>query len=1489
MKKRFLALFMSLVMMCSLAVPTYADDISGGSNVSVSESSDSGDSDNDGGDSGSDSSESAGSSESVDSSESTESSESTGSSESAESSESVDSNESAESSESDNDVAVDEEDEEDGGVITIIGGLINSTITNVTNAITGVMKSKNDDSLYEEMMSAGSVANMWDMLVDYLDEFYPAIQDGSISASDKFTQDELVDMYNRATAYNEKEDGKDQITYQDLVTQLDGLCMTWYNMTLDTLLMLANTEEFDDLDITGTYTISKAVEIKNNDNGGEANWAFKNGGETLNINANVFIPSGESLDIIVAENDKDNHGTINAGSSTITVSGTLKIAKTINNNDQNHGEITLNGGTILVKSGGTLMMQDIKAIKGTTKIVLESGANVVQLFGDIPVSGTLTVTGVGTSSVIKAKQSIGDYMFKVNKAGSLNFENVVVDGGSSDGYQNRIMRVVSQDKSDDKLELSAINSTFRNATYDSSRIFEFDSNSNTKFTGGTITNCKNTTTSEGIIYLPTDKDDDDNYTPAYRTFEIDGTTITHCKSELNSGAGGVIRTNGGTYVYITIKNALFENNYSGGWGNILWNAIGKCTIDNCTFNNNESDKRGGAISSEGQNIEITNCTFINNKAGDFGGAICLFPYRLAAKDATSTDSIIKMNVTIGNGCKFENNYATKGGAVAVLVTSSTSTKATDLAAVIDLGETGYMCNNYTNAANETGTSEGEGGGAIYAGCTEKNKDENGKIQKASRITVDIKSGSIYGNYSTGKNGGAILVDDLRTDNTGINQVTVSGGTIGGNTTPNTAKNGGAVAIEKGNFEMTGGTISYNKATANGGAVYVSGGNYTMSGGTVKNNSAVDGGAAYVTAGNFTLSGGDITSNTVTNNGGGAYITGGNFTMSGGSFITNTASYGNGGAIYVNANNGIAFTMTNGEINQNSAKNGGAVYVAQGNVDILHGILNSNTATDDGGAIYMNAQSTSTALIFESGKMVGNTAADDGGAIFATRGTLRIGLLNCDGSDNNDHTSKAAGRYHPEITGNHAGDCGGGIALDSKDGEVYFYCGQILSNTALYEGVGYNVFMKGGTFWYGNEDMNIGSGSKEDPQLVVVGGSVVIMPNVDNTITVNYYSDNTSATSTPYTGIVEKDLKFNLPDAEYFFEDEHQGWVFVGWTGHALGDGGVRTKDDYIGSGTVASSKQSENPEKLQDGNVNDDQMDLYAVWAPATNSITYVDSLTYDVMGAGNNRVEYSINQATAQEFAINAPNNHSGFAVVGWYLYQKENQNANWCDKVGNDYVAYEPVYKTTTNKTYQGLDYTVNPSFDGTAMKYFELPQPNATLNLKVPKMTFGDIVLIPDYELVYGDLTITKEGWKEIDPGQTFIFNVKSELFAANATGIQNQEILDEIAALKAVDLNVVIEGDGSVTIKHLPFGTYTVTEDTDWSWRYTPDFVEQTATVDVSNTYGEDRTLDAYGMETVNFKNTRENNLWMDGNAYCKNKFESGGLSSKLKALRAKLNI
>lgn len=109
---------------------------------------------------------------------------------------------------------------------------------------------------------------------------------------------------------------------------------------------------------------------------------------------------------------------------------------------------------------------------------------------------------------------------------------------------------------------------------------------------------------------------------------------------------------------------------------------------------------------------------------------------------------------------------------------------------------------------------------------------------------------------------------------------------------------------------------------------------------------------------------------------------------------------------------------------------------------------------------------------------------------------------------------------------------------------------------------------------------------------------------------------------------------------------------------------------------------------------------------------------------------------------------------------------------------------------------------------------------------------------------ELTLTTKSTAAIDADQVFIFHIK---------GKEGTDTAD-------IDLKVTVIGNSSTTITGLPTGEYTVTELTDWSWRYENDTAQRQITLE----YNEN------GTELI-FDNSREEGKWLDGNAVKDNLF------------------
>ena len=122
---------------------------------------------------------------------------------------------------------------------------------------------------------------------------------------------------------------------------------------------------------------------------------------------------------------------------------------------------------------------------------------------------------------------------------------------------------------------------------------------------------------------------------------------------------------------------------------------------------------------------------------------------------------------------------------------------------------------------------------------------------------------------------------------------------------------------------------------------------------------------------------------------------------------------------------------------------------------------------------------------------------------------------------------------------------------------------------------------------------------------------------------------------------------------------------------------------------------------------------------------------------------------------------------------------------------------------------------------------------------------------FEYNITNLTIVKSGaeaYKDIDPNQTFIFNIKG----------------------KDVNVDVTVHGsDWTVVVEGLTVGeTYTVTEKTNWSWRYDCtgwEFGSEKGTGSSAQI-----TLEPRG-NRINFTNERSESQWLDGDSWCDNEF------------------
>ena len=121
----------------------------------------------------------------------------------------------------------------------------------------------------------------------------------------------------------------------------------------------------------------------------------------------------------------------------------------------------------------------------------------------------------------------------------------------------------------------------------------------------------------------------------------------------------------------------------------------------------------------------------------------------------------------------------------------------------------------------------------------------------------------------------------------------------------------------------------------------------------------------------------------------------------------------------------------------------------------------------------------------------------------------------------------------------------------------------------------------------------------------------------------------------------------------------------------------------------------------------------------------------------------------------------------------------------------------------------------------------------------------------------------GWNEtVTPNgnPAFLLHVKTASLIINKTGAdgnKNEGFIFNVTGPNNLTFRVSVEDNGSVKITGLPLGTYTVTEDEGWSWRYT-----------AKNQGSAELTKDK-PEGTVTIENAKDNYYLLDGNDYARN--------------------
>jgi hypothetical protein len=253
----------------------------------------------------------------------------------------------------------------------------------------------------------------------------------------------------------------------------------------------------------------------------------------------------------------------------------------------------------------------------------------------------------------------------------------------------------------------------------------------------------------------------------------------------------------------------------------------------------------------------------------------------------------------------------------------------------------------------------------------------------------------------------------------------------------------------GNAELTlAGTLTLQGNEGSGGVKMTGSSAFTMNGGKITGNT--NGGVYVDGTSHFTMSKGEITENSAPN-GGGVYVNGASaaFEMKGGKISDNHAygtssSESGGGGVY---GNGGTFTMgTGAEISDNTATmDGGGVYMYSTNFIMNGGIIKHNSATGDGGGVKIGAYNSG--FFMHNGEISYNEAHNGGGVSALIELAMSGGKIH-----HNEATNNGGGVYgHLTLSGtgeisNNTAVNGGGVHTGEYSA-VSIEGGQILTNNA----------------------------------------------------------------------------------------------------------------------------------------------------------------------------------------------------------------------------------------------------------------------------------------------------------------------------------------------------------------------------------------------------------------------------------------------------------
>lgn len=560
-----------------------------------------------------------------------------------------------------------------------------------------------------------------------------------------------------------------------------------------------------------------------------------------------------------------------------------------------------------------------------------------------------------------------------------------------------------------------------------------------------------------------------------------------------TAVGGIITMTDGIIIGNRTRKRDSNGSNGGSGGGINSGGGVTTNISGGMLVGNHSYGYAGGINSGG-NLTLSENAVVAYNGSDYNGGAVLIAqkYTCTVKD----NAAVVHNRAIGVNYKINNKNSGKGGAFRVVGT-------------LDI-QGGKICYNYGNGPLDSDTVEQDVGGAI-SGQTDMGGGS--KDNPTARVaTVNLIGGEIAYNKANGRGGAIWLVCAAE----GYNATFSLDGTV---IHHNEAKGvGGGIYFEafKGTLtaNLNSGQITDNKAEGNGGGMcfsLTSGKELTVNVGQDQ----ADNKELILTGNKTSQTGGALCITRSSNSTGGSL----NVNLNSGTFKNNTAK--NGGALGIVRGN---LNIYSGRFDTNTAdENGGGAYISDGKVRMFGGDIIGNKAGNDGGGIYVSSESTAADVLIRSGNLKQNTAGSvaetdgikgNGGAIAVESSETAnradkvvIGLPEeHEGLDVETHTFTPFDYVDAEdnMTHNHA-SCpvlqtntaygnGGGIYMSSANAELDIYCLEEKQNNSILNDKGSSVMCNGGTVTIGafNTDKTGALGNTSiNSSMLVSGGNVTL--------------------------------------------------------------------------------------------------------------------------------------------------------------------------------------------------------------------------------------------------------------------------------------------------------------------------------------------------------------------------------------------------------------